>query len=118
MKERKGEENKTQKRDPKAVDNPNSGAYDPGPATGNNGYPTGELWQVQSQRYDLAIEEFAEGPYGAAHDEERLGKTSEWKNGQAYLGRFRDSNMIRSDRRSALDEPELDADAGTIEGQN
>lgn len=100
------------------IDSPNSGGYNPGPVTGDNGFPNDELWQVQSQGYDLAIEEFAEGPYGAAHNAERLGKTSEWKDGQAYLGRFRDTNMIRSDRRTALEQPEFDADRGSIEGQN
>lgn len=100
------------------VDSPNSGGYDPGPSTQHNGYPTQELWQVESMRNDLAIEEFSEGPYGAATNESHLGKTSEWKDGQAVSGRFRDNNLISSDRRTALKEPPFDAPRGSIDGEN
>jgi len=82
----------------------NSGTYDPG-ARGVNGLPTEELSIVQSHVLDLALEEFPEGPYGAATDESKLGKVSEWKPGQAFSGRFRDSNLINSDRKVAMREP-------------
>lgn len=104
--------------DGNTVDSPNSGGYNPGPSTQNDGYPTQELWQVESMRGDLAIEEFAEGPYGAATDEPQLGKTTEWKNGQAVSGRYRDSNLISSDRRTALKEPPFDAPRGSLDGEN
>ncbi|GLG00885.1 hypothetical protein Alches_09240 [Alicyclobacillus hesperidum subsp. aegles] len=88
---------------------PNSGAYDPGPLDeGVTDYPTAELWQAQATTYDLAVEEFPEGPYGAATNEKRLGKTSPWLEGQMVSGRFRDSNLIRSDRLSAAHESDTD----------
>ncbi|GMA55957.1 hypothetical protein C7445_10543 [Alicyclobacillus sacchari] len=87
----------------------NSGAYDPGPLDeGASDYPTAELWQAQATTYDLAVEEFPEGPYGAATNEKRLGKTSPWLDGQMVSGRFRDSNPIRSDRHTAPHESDAD----------
>lgn len=110
---------KTQPNASRVVDSPNSGAYDPGPIKEReNDFPNAELWQVQSHIYDLAIEEFPEGPYGAAQDEPYLGKVSEWKPGQAVSGRFRDSNMIRSDRQVATEEEPFTESPGTTEGQN
>lgn len=115
----KRENPKTQPQQSRIIESPNSGGYNPGPIDeGENDFPNAELWPVQSHVYDLAVEEFAEGPYGAAHDEEKLGKVSEWKPGQAVSGRFRDTNMIRSDRTVALDEPDFEEPPGTMEGQS
>jgi hypothetical protein len=41
-----------------------------------------ELSTVESQRNEILQEEFPEGPYGAAHDEVRLGKATGWEPGQ------------------------------------
>jgi len=84
------------------VSSPNSGAYDPGPVDqGETDYPTADVAAAQAATYDLAVEEFPEGPYGATTDERRLGKTSPWLPGQMVSGRFRDTNMITSDRHTA-----------------
>lgn len=108
----------TQEDSEQVIASPNSGAYAPGPIKeGETDFPSAELWEVQSSRLDLAIEEFPEGPYGATTNEERLGKVSPWEPGQAVSGRFRDSNMIRSDRRVAVDEPNFKQPPGTVEGQ-
>ncbi|WAH38919.1 hypothetical protein [Alicyclobacillus dauci] len=109
----------TQPQQSQVVESPNSGAYNPGPIKDNdNDFPNAELWAVQSSAYDLASEEFPEGPYGAAHNETRLGKVSDWKPGQAFIGRYRDTNMITSDRQAATDEPDFKEPLGSIEGQN
>lgn len=109
----------TQPNHGRVVNSKNSGAYDPGPIKEReNDYPNAELWQVQSHMYDLAIEEFPEGPYGAASDEVFLGKVSEWEPGQAVSGRFRDSNMIRSDRHVATAEDDFTEPPGTTEAQS
>ncbi|WP_067617443.1 hypothetical protein [Alicyclobacillus acidiphilus] len=101
------------------IDSPNSGSYDPGPIEeGETDYPTAELWEAQSATYDLAVEEFPDGPYGAATNASRLGKSSDWLPGQAVSGRYRDANMIRSDRHVALHEPESDAPENTLESEN
>lgn len=101
------------------VDSPNSGAYNPGPIQeAESDYPTAEVWEAQSTTYDLALEEFPDGPYGATTDAKHLGKSSDWLSGQAVSGRFRDSNLIRSDRRTALEEDEQDGPQGTIEAEN
>lgn len=111
--------NEQQRQSNKAIESSNSGGYDPGPVgEQENDFPTAELWGVQSHLYDLAVEEFAEGPYGAAHNESRLGKVSEWKPGQAVSGRFRDANMIDSDRRTAIHEDESTQSPRTLEEQN
>jgi len=94
----------------------NSGTYNQG-AKGENGLPTEELSIVQSHDLDLALEEFSEGPYGAATDESKLGKVSEWKPGQAFSGRFRDSNLIYSDRKVAMREPPAEG-ADNLDRQN
>lgn len=94
-----------------------SGAYRPGPVN-ETGMPTSELAIVQANRNDLALEEFTEGPYGAATDAPRLGKTSPWRPGQMYSPRFRDANPIDSDRTVPLQEPPADAREGTIEAEN
>lgn len=41
-----------------------------------------EISTVQSQRNEILQEEFPEGPYGAAHDEKKLGKATGWEPGQ------------------------------------
>ncbi|AEJ43879.1 hypothetical protein [Alicyclobacillus acidocaldarius] len=85
-----------------AISSSNSGAYDPGPVDqGETDYPTADVAAAQAATYDLAVEEFPEGPYGAATDERCLGKTSPWLPGQMVSGRFRDTNMITSDRHTA-----------------
>jgi hypothetical protein len=96
---------------PKSIHSTNSGAYNPGPIHESN-LPTAELGDVQARILDLALEEFAEGPYGATTNEEKLGKVSEWKPGQAVSGRFRDSNMISNDRTVAtVEEPHNPSDS-------
>ena len=102
---------------PLPITSRNSGTYHPAPY-GQNDVPTAELSDVQAESLDLAIEEFSEGPYGAAHNETKLGKVSEWKTGQAFSGRFRDSNLIESDRKVATEEKPSHAPRGSIEGQS
>lgn len=41
-----------------------------------------ELSTVESQRNEILQEEFPEGPYGAATNEELLGKATGWEKGQ------------------------------------
>ncbi|MGG3874453.1 hypothetical protein [Brevibacillus laterosporus] len=41
-----------------------------------------ELSTVQSQRNEILQEEFPEGPFGAATNEEKLGKATGWEKGQ------------------------------------
>ncbi len=41
-----------------------------------------ELSTVESQRNEVLLEEFPEGPYGAATDEIMLGKATGWEEGQ------------------------------------
>ncbi|MCS1351788.1 hypothetical protein [Mechercharimyces sp. CAU 1602] len=47
-----------------------------------------ELDTVISQRSELVPEEFADGPYGAAHNEEHLGKRTPWYKNQHASPRF------------------------------
>jgi len=95
----------------------NSGSYAPGPMD-ETSLPTAELAIVQAHVLDLAIEEFPEGPYGAATNEAKLGKVSEWKQGQAVSPRFRDANPIETDRKVAIHEPPFDRPKGSLDGQN
>ncbi|GEO25871.1 hypothetical protein AAC03nite_16560 [Alicyclobacillus acidoterrestris] len=109
----------TQPQQSDVVESPNSGSYNPGPIkNGENDFPNAELWEVQSRDDDLAVEEFAEGPYGAAFNAPKLGKVSDWKPGQAVTGRFRDANMIHSDRHSATEEQDFTDKPGTLDGEN
>ncbi|MCL6637254.1 MAG: hypothetical protein K6T26_04815 [Alicyclobacillus sp.] len=94
-----------------------SGAYNPGPVTGEDA-PNAELAVVQAQRNDLQLEEFPEGPYGAASPSESLGKSQAWEPGQASVSAFRDANPVFSDRKLAEHEPPAQAPRGSIEGQN
>ncbi|MGC5327614.1 hypothetical protein [Brevibacillus sp. SYSU BS000544] len=41
-----------------------------------------ELKTVESQRNEIYFEEFPEGPYGAATNEQFLGKATGWEEGQ------------------------------------
>ncbi len=41
-------------------------------------HPYSEVSTVKSQRDEYMLEEFPEGPYGAAHNEDVLGKESPW----------------------------------------
>ncbi|MDN4595450.1 hypothetical protein NWF35_16450 [Polycladomyces subterraneus] len=43
---------------------------------------------VESQRNELIPEEFPEGPYGAAHNEPQLGKSTPWRPGQHAAPQF------------------------------
>ena len=47
-----------------------------------------ELDTVIAYHSEMASEEFPEGPYGAAHNEEKLGKNSPWLPGQHASARF------------------------------
>lgn len=47
-----------------------------------------DLKTVESQRHDLALEEFPEGPYGATTDEDTLGKETPWLQDQRSSPRF------------------------------
>ncbi|GGG51452.1 hypothetical protein [Paenibacillus radicis (ex Gao et al. 2016)] len=47
-----------------------------------------ELSTVESQRNDLAREEFPEGPLGATIESESLGKSTPWRSGQRQNGPF------------------------------
>ncbi|MUT65885.1 hypothetical protein [Paenibacillus sp. NEAU-GSW1] len=47
-----------------------------------------ELSTVESQRNDLATEEFPEGPLGSASQSESLGKSTPWRNGQRQKSAF------------------------------
>jgi hypothetical protein len=95
----------------------NSGWYNPGPINDTD-LPNAELSAVQARDYDILREEFPEGPYGAPTNEEKLGKTSPWRPGQAVVSSLRDQNPVSSDRQVTLDEPPAQAQKGSIEGQN
>ncbi len=47
-----------------------------------------DLATVESQRNDLAAEEFPEGPYGSSLLTERLGKSTPWRKDQRPPNRF------------------------------
>ncbi|GAA3402427.1 hypothetical protein ACFFNY_04300 [Paenibacillus hodogayensis] len=47
-----------------------------------------DLATVESQRNDLAAEEFPEGPYGSISNAETLGKSSPWREDQRPPNRF------------------------------
>lgn len=53
---------------------------------------TDELSTVESQRKDLAVEEFPEGPYGMRLEVESLGKSSPWREGQRSSSAFSNEN--------------------------
>lgn len=50
--------------------------------------PETDLATVESQRNDLAAEEFPEGPYGSSLLTESLGKSSPWRIDQRPPNRF------------------------------
>lgn len=102
---------------PLPVTSVNSGSYNPGPVNDSD-MPSAELQDVQAEKLELVPEEFAEGPYGAATNASRLGKTSAWEDGQTFAGRYRDNSLITSDKHNPLHEPSFDAPEGSIEGQN
>lgn len=95
----------------------NSGAYHPGPIKDNDA-PTAELSFVQAQQQDILLEEFPDGPYGAATNMPKLGKSTPWREGQRGISVFRDQNPVASNRKVPLDEPPAKAPRGSIEGQN
>jgi hypothetical protein len=47
-----------------------------------------ELSTVESQRNEIIPEEFPEGPYGAATNEELLGKATGWESDQHVISNF------------------------------
>jgi hypothetical protein len=47
-----------------------------------------ELDTVIAYHSEMALEEFPEGPYGASHNEEKLGKNSPWLPGQHTSAQF------------------------------
>lgn len=99
---------------------PNSGSYNPGPfnPVTDDAEPR-ELSYVEAQKKDIMLEEFPEGPYGAATNEDTLGKSTPWKPGQRSISVDRDQNPVFSNRKTPLHEPSTDgAPLGTIEGQN
>jgi hypothetical protein len=95
----------------------NSGAYHPGPVNDSDN-PTSELDIVQANQKDILLEEFPDGPYGAATNAPKLGKSTPWKKGQVAISAYRDENPVMSDRKVPLDEPPSKAPKGSIEGQN
>ncbi|WDM03075.1 hypothetical protein JI721_14950 [Alicyclobacillus cycloheptanicus] len=94
----------------------NSGSYDPGPI-GNEDGQSPELSTVIKQQHDLMLEEFPEGPVGAATSPP-LGKSTPWRPGQRSVSAHRDQNPVDSNRTIPLHEPSHNAPRGTEEGQN
>ncbi|MCL6445868.1 MAG: hypothetical protein K6T83_20875 [Alicyclobacillus sp.] len=94
----------------------NSGWYDPGPVNETE-LPNAELSTVQAHVLDLQLEEFPEGPYGAATSEP-LGKSTPRRDGQTSVSPFRDQNPMGSDRKVALHEPPDDDPIGTLDGES
>lgn len=103
------------------VQSTNSGSYNPGPVTdtteGEN-LNSAELSFVQAQQNDIQLEEFPEGPYGAATDEPIEGKSTPWGPSQQSVSAFRDANPVDSNRKVALNEPPRDAPKNTLEAEN
>jgi hypothetical protein len=94
-----------------------AGRYNPGPVNESE-WLAEELSAVQAQQKDVMLEEFPEGPYGAATNETKPGKTSPWREGQADVSSYRDQNPAFSDRKVPGHEPPANAPRGSIEGQN
>lgn len=106
----------------KSVSSINSGSYDPGPVaqdeTSSARLNTAELSTVQAQQNDILLEEFPEGPYGAATDQPATGKSTPWTPGQQSVSAFRDANPVDSNRKVAIHEPARDAPKNTVEAEN
>ena len=106
---------------PPMVSSINSGSYDPGPVTDTTEgaqLKSAELSIVQAQQNDILVEEFPDGPYGAAIDGPIEGKSTPWRESQQSVSAFRDANPVDSNRKTALDEPPRDARKNTIEAEN
>lgn len=74
-----------------------------------------DLSTVESQRNDLAPEEFSEGPYGSDLRSESLGKSSPWRADQRPPNRFdyEDRNLHMGIKRDYPGEDEtIQADPG------
>ncbi len=89
-----------------------SGSYNPGTiseTSANN---------LDAANNDIMLEEFPEGPYGAAEDGPAQGKSTPWRENQRSVSAYRDANPISTNRKVPEDEPPHDAPPGTIEGEN
>lgn len=51
-----------------------------------------DLFSVESQRNDLYLEEFPEGPYGASVTNRDVGKSAKWRVDQRTAQRFQFEN--------------------------
>lgn len=57
-----------------------------------------EISFVQAWKKDILPEEFPEGAYGASiYNDQHLGKSTPWKEGQQVVSRFKDENPAFSD---------------------
>jgi hypothetical protein len=90
----------------------NSGSYNPGTISEESAA------NLDPANNDIMLEEFPDGPYGAATDAPRLGKSTPWRKNQKSVSAYRDANPLSSNRKVTEDEPPHDAPRGTIEGQN
>ncbi len=97
------EKHKKYPRSPLPIESINSGSYDPG-TIGNEDGNSAELSYVAAQRDNLMIEEFAEGPYGAA-EPDSLGKSTAWEKGQRVVSSHRDQNPVDSNSKAPANEP-------------
>ncbi|MBB6669688.1 hypothetical protein [Cohnella nanjingensis] len=80
--------------------------------------PVGDLSTVESQRNDLAPEEFPEGPYGADIDSPSLGKVTPWRADQHFQSSFDYENKELHEGMSRGypgDDPLPDGSAGTTD---
>ncbi|MCL6597853.1 MAG: hypothetical protein K6T81_03850 [Alicyclobacillus macrosporangiidus] len=89
-----------------------SGTYNPGPVE------PADTDVVEAWKNDLQLEEFPDGPYGAATHPDKLGKSSPWRPGQQTVSHLKDQNPVTSDRKVAREEPPANAPEGTIESEN
>lgn len=94
-----------------------SGRYQP-PKIEDDEVPHAQLQIDRARNLDLQLEEFPEGPYGSVRNDEKLGRVTPWKAGQAAMSPHVDSNPMSSNRKVPMNQPHSDDPIGTIEGQN